>query len=127
MHTDTHNDIRVSIDVEHITESSVPDEGIFAFSYTVQIENVGLRSVQLLERHWIITSGSAQVTEIVGPGVLGEQPVLEEGEIFEYTSAAVLQDPIGFMEGSYTFRAGEGVVFEVPVPKFDLLYPVVIH
>ena len=121
------DDIRISVFSEHVDESSEPDDGLFAFSYTIKIENLSGLSVQLLERHWVITSGSEQLAEIIGPGVLGEQPVLESGAEFEYTSGAVIQDPIGFMEGSYTFRTESGQYFEVFIPRFDLLYPLVIH
>jgi ApaG protein len=59
--------------------------------------------------------------------VVGEQPVLEAGQVFEYTSGAVIQDPIGAMEGTYTFRGHDGKFFEVQIPKFELMYPVVVH
>lgn len=119
--------IKISVLSEHLSETSVPEDDVFAFSYTVTIENVSATTVQLLERHWKITSGQVQLTEIVGPGVTGEQPVLEAGELFQYTSGAVIQDPFGFMEGSYTFRTVDGKYLEVAIPKFDLSYPLVIH
>jgi ApaG protein len=121
------DDIRVTVGSEHRSASSSPGQGLYAFSYTIKIENLSGRAVQLLERHWLITSGSDMLAEIVGSGILGEQPVLESGACFEYTSEAVLQDPIGFMEGAYTFRADDGDFFEVYIPKFDLLYPLTIH
>jgi ApaG protein len=120
-------DIRVTVGSEHQLASSDPGGGLYAFTYTIKIENLSGRAVQLLERHWLITSGAEHLAEIVGPGVLGEQPVLESGGCFEYTSDAVLQDPVGFMEGAYTFRSDRGDFFEVYIPKFDLLYPLVIH
>ncbi len=119
--------IKVTVVPEHLFENSVPEEDVFAFTYTVTIENMSPDNVQLLERHWLITSGGYHLAEVVGPGVVGEQPELEVGEVFEYTSTAVIQDPSGYMEGAYTFRTQEGAYFEVPIPRFDLHYPLVIH
>lgn len=127
MYTQLTNRIRVSVMPGHLEQNSDPHNNVFAFSYTIHIENLGSEAVQLLERHWIIMSGGAQFAEVVGPGVLGEQPTLSRGQSFEYTSGAVIHDPIGSMHGTYTFRAGDGQFFEVSIPKFDLVYPVVIH
>lgn len=119
--------IKISVQPDHLEDSSDPNNNVFAFSYTIRIENLGDETVQLLERHWIITSGGAHLAEVVGPGVVGHQPVLESGQSYEYTSGAVIHDPIGAMKGSYTFRSNKGDFFEVAIPPFDLLYPVVIH
>lgn len=127
MYSETTNDIKISVLPNHVEESSNPTESVFAFSYTIRIENVGPKTVQLLERHWVIMSGGAQLAEVVGPGVVGEQPVLEAGQSYEYTSGAVIHDPVGSMHGEYTFRAVSGEFFQVNIPKFDLLYPLVVH
>lgn len=127
MYTLTSHDIRVSVLPQHLADSSSPGASVFAFAYNVTIENLGAGSVQLLERHWLVESAGKLVTEVVGPGVVGEQPVLEAGESFEYTSSTVIKDPVGSMYGSYTFRSDEGKYFEVSIPRFDLLYPLVIH
>lgn len=119
--------IRITVFPEHLEDSSDPNDSIFAFTYTIIIENISPIEVQLLERHWRISSGGFHLAELVGPGVLGEQPVIQAGEAFEYTSSTVIQDPEGRMEGSYTFRTSIGQYIEVPIPAFDLLYPVVIH
>ena len=119
--------IRVTVFPEYLEESSDPSESTYAFSYTITIENISGSDVKLLERHWVIFSGGTHLAEVVGPGVLGEQPSIEAEEIFEYTSTTVIQDPIGRMEGSYTFRTEDGRYFEVPIPSFDLHYPVVFH
>ena len=121
------NQIRVSVRPKAIKKDSDPVGGVYAFGYTVKIENLGSETVQLLERHWVVKSAEVQIAEVVGPGVVGEQPVLEAGQIFEYTSGAVLNDPFGCMEGSYTFRADGGNFFQVRIPRFELLYPVVFH
>jgi ApaG protein len=127
MYTKVTKSIKVSVIPAHVEESSDPPAGVYGFSYTITIENTGRETVQLLERHWIIVSGGVQIAEIVGPGVVGEQPVLSAGESYEYTSGAVIQDPIGSMEGTYKFKNQAGQFFEVQIPKFDLVYPVNLH
>ncbi|MCI5064824.1 Co2+/Mg2+ efflux protein ApaG [bacterium] len=119
--------IRVTVFPEYLEESSLPSEETYAFSYTIAIDNRSEQPVTLLERHWVIFSGGTHLAEVVGPGVLGEQPLIDTGEVFEYTSTSVIQDPIGRMEGSYTFRSHGGHYFDVPIPSFDLHYPVVFH
>lgn len=119
--------IRVSVISEPLTDNSEPDAGVYAFSYTVTIQNTSPVACQLIERHWIVNSGGERVAEVVGPGVIGEQPNLNPGESFKYTSGAVIQDPIGFMDGSYTFRDETGKFFEVGIPRFDLQYPIMVH
>lgn len=119
--------IKVSVRPEHVEESSDPEAEVFSFSYTVRIENLSAETVQLLERHWIIMSNGVRIAEVVGPGVVGVQPILAPGERYQYTSSAVIQDPVGSMEGSYTFKSLTGKFFEVKIPTFDLVYPVVIH
>lgn len=126
-YTETTRDIRVSVRSQHVADSSEPDNDVFTFAYTVRIENLGAESVQLLERHWLILSNGVRIAEVVGPGVVGVQPVLGPGESHEYSSSAVIQDPIGTMEGSYTFKSGSGKFFDVKIPKFDLLYPIMLH
>ncbi|MCB0355326.1 MAG: Co2+/Mg2+ efflux protein ApaG, partial [Bdellovibrionales bacterium] len=102
-------------------------EGHYSFAYTVSIENLSDEPVRLLERHWMISSGGSHLAEVVGPGVMGEQPLIEVGEVFEYTGSTIIQHPVGAMEGTYTFRAHSGMYFEVPIPKFDLHYPLIVH
>ena len=81
----------------------------------------------MLERHWLILSNGIRIAEVVGPGVVGLQPTLEAGGVHEYTSSAVIQDPVGSMEGSYTFKSSSGKYFDVKIPRFDLLYPIMLH
>jgi ApaG protein len=127
MYSEITKHIRVTVVPAPLLDNSDPRESVFAFSYSIKIENLGEHTVQLLERHWLVHSGGTQLAEVVGPGVVGEQPVLEAGQVFEYTSGAVIQDPIGAMEGTYTFRGHDGKFFEVQIPKFELMYPVVVH
>ena len=120
-------DIEVSVVPLHVERSSFPERGVFAFSYTVTIKNDSKESVQLLERHWVIKSAGKQIAEVVGPGVVGVQPVLEANSSFQYSSSVVIHDTFGSMEGSYTFRTESGSFFDVLIPRFDLFYPLVIH
>jgi ApaG protein len=127
MYSTITEDIRVRAFSEHIVDKSAPDSEVFAFRYTIEIENLTGRAIQLLERHWFITSGISSIAEVVGAGVVGEQPILHSGETFRYTSGAVIPDPVGFMEGSYTFLSESGEYLQVMIPKFDLTFPMVIH
>lgn len=119
--------IRVSVYPEHSKQESSPEEHKYCFEYTVSIENLSSTSVQLIERYWIITSAGLKFAELIGPGVGGVEPVIEPGEIYEYTSTAVIEDPVGSMRGQYTLRSSEGRFFDVFIPQFDLLYPLIIH
>jgi len=119
--------VRVSVKPAPLLEQCDPLKGSYVFSYTITIENLGEFPAQLLERHWVVHSAEKQFAEVVGPGVIGEQPVLQPGESFTYTSGAVIEDPYGSMQGSYTFRREDGLFFEVQIPRFELLYPMVVH
>lgn len=127
MFTETTASITVTVEPTPIHEESRPPEGVFAFAYTVSIENHSGDTVQLLERHWIIESAGEQTGEVTGPGVVGQQPVLQPGESFQYTSSTVIKDPIGSMRGSYIFRRKEGGFFTVQIPRFKLFYPTLLN
>jgi ApaG protein len=100
---------------------------VFAFSYTILIQNLSPHTAQLVERSWLIYSAGRKFADVVGPGVVGKTPILKSGQSFEYSSSAVIDAPVGTMEGRYTFLADDGARFDVEIPRFDLLYPVVIH
>jgi ApaG protein len=119
--------IRVRVTPEPIEENSDPPNQVYAFAYTVEIENLGTETVQLLERHWQIYSAQERLAEVVGPGVVGEKPILEPGKSFTYTSSAIIKDPMGSMFGTYTFKGGGGNFFEVEIPRFELVYPIAFH
>lgn len=126
-YTETTNRVRICVTPEPLDDQSDPTARVFAFAYTIRIENLGEHPVQLLERHWLIFSGDQQIAEVVGPGVVGVQPRIVPGGYFEYQSSAVIHDPIGSMQGSYTFRGESGEFFQVAIPRFDLLYSVMLH
>ena len=93
------NKILVEATPYFIAEQSVPDKDRYVFAYTITITNVGLVPAQLLDRHWLITDSNGKIQEVRGDGVIGEQPYLRPGEIFRYTSGAILETPVGTMQG----------------------------
>ena len=123
--TDYQFDIAVA--TRFLDEQSVPEERRFVFAYTVHIRNDGKVPAQLLGRRWLITDGNGKVQEVVGEGVVGEQPWLRPGEGFEYTSGAVLETDIGTMRGSYDVLADDGTRFAAPIPPFTLSIPRTLH
>ena len=119
--------INVSVQVNYLASESAPEQERFAFAYTITIANHGPTPGQLLNRHWVITDGVGDVQEVRGPGVIGQQPRLTQGEQFTYTSGAVIKTPVGTMEGSYEFRTDEGELFEVPIEVFSLRVEGLVH
>jgi ApaG protein len=119
--------IRVDVATNFIADQSEPSRNRYVFAYTITIENVGRVAAQLLTRHWIITDASGHVEEVKGDGVVGEQPHLEPGELFRYTSGAVIETPVGTMQGTYHMLGDDGVRFEAPIPVFRLSVPNVLH
>ena len=115
--------ISVSVELIFLEDQSSPDEDHYVWAYQVKIRNKGLEAVQLLNRHWRITDARGQLQEVKGEGVVGEQPVLNPGEKFEYTSGTPLSTPSGFMEGYYEMENNQGIKFEVYIPQFSLDSP----
>ena len=120
---------RIKIDVvtEYIDGQSDPDEHRYAFAYTITIVNEGAVSAKLISRHWIITDSDGKVQEVRGQGVVGEQPLIEPGQGFRYSSGAILETPVGTMQGSYQMRAEDGVEFDAPIAAFRLAKPGMLH
>lgn len=119
----TTNEIRVRVMPAYVPDQSDPVMNRYFFSYTVEIENLSSKSVQLVSRHWIITDSLGRVEEVNGPGVVGQQPTLQPGEKFEYSSFCPLPTPTGSMQGSYVMIDGKGANFEVQIPEFLLVEP----
>lgn len=119
--------IEVSARSTFVRDQSVPDEDKYVFAYTVTIRNTGTVAAQLKTRHWIITDAKGHIQEVRGEGVVGEQPHLSPGESFRYTSAAMLETPVGTMHGSYQMTADDGTEFVAPIPPFGLALPNMIH
>lgn len=114
--------VRVTVFPEFLPDRSEINRGIYAHAYRVVIENIGTDTIQLLNRHWKVTSGGRQIADVKGEGVIGEQPVLQGGESFEYQSWTIVKDAVGAMLGSYTFVSERGDFFDVVVPEFPLIY-----
>lgn len=120
---ETTGDIRVKVQPNFDREQSQPSLGQFLWQYHIRIENLGQLWVRLLDRHWIITDGSGRRQEVIGEGVVGEQPRIEPGAAFDYVSACPLSTPSGTMQGSYGMVDADGRRFRVAIPMFDLLSP----
>lgn len=116
-------EIRVQVEPTYLDDQSEPDEAQYVWAYRVQIENEGTETVQLLTRYWHITDAMGRVQEVRGAGVIGEQPVLNPGESYEYTSGTPLPTPSGIMKGSYQMRTPSGEKFDIEVPAFSLDSP----
>ena len=119
--------ITVEVETTYIQEQSIPEQNRFMFAYTITITNTGSVPVQLLGRHWVITDANNKVQEVRGDGVVGEQPHLSPGDSFRYTSAAMIETPVGCMQGEYQMIADDGVEFEAEIPVFNLSTPHTIH
>jgi ApaG protein len=116
---------RISVQVEtaYLEDQSAPQAQRFVFGYTITIRNDGEVTAKLLTRHWIITDADGKQQEVRGEGVVGEQPRLKPGQGFRYSSGAVLQTPVGAMQGSYQMIGDDGLHFEAPIPPFRLAMP----
>jgi ApaG protein len=115
--------IRVTVQSLYLADQSSPADERYVYAYTVAISNEGQLTAQLRTRHWVITDGKGGVEEVRGDGVVGEQPTLEPGESFEYTSGCVLTTPVGEMHGSYRFVRDDGSYFDATIAPFSLSTP----
>ena len=114
------DDIRVEVMASYSAENSNPLLDNWVFQYTVRITNEGSETVQLLNRHWVITDALDHVDEVKGPGVVGEQPVLAPGESFKYSSWCPLKTPTGMMHGTYQMARTNGEEFDIQIAPFAL-------
>ncbi|MEJ0087132.1 MAG: Co2+/Mg2+ efflux protein ApaG [Pseudomonadota bacterium] len=119
--------IRVDVDTTYLEDQSDPKERRYVFSYTITIRNEGNVPARLLTRHWIITDSNGKVQEVRGEGVVGEQPYLKPGQGFRYSSGAVLETPVGAMQGSYQMVDDDGEQFDAPISPFRLAMPGLLH
>jgi ApaG protein len=116
--------IEISAQSTYRAEHSQPDAAHHFFSYRISITNTSEYTVQLLRRHWFIFDSCGLHQEVKGEGVIGQQPILEPGQHYEYESACTLTTEIGSMHGSYQFcKQIDGSLFEVSIPKFELITP----
>ena len=123
----TDHEISISVETSYIESQSAPANNIFAFSYTISIHNSGKTAAKLLNRHWVITDANGKVQEVRGEGVVGEQPHLQPGEAFRYTSGTLLATPVGSMQGEYGMIDDSGQRFVATIPPFSLAKPYSLH
>ncbi|MDH3275736.1 MAG: Co2+/Mg2+ efflux protein ApaG [Gammaproteobacteria bacterium] len=120
-------EIRIHVATDYVDDQSEPESDRYVFAYTITISNNGDMPARLISRHWIITDANGKVQEVSGDGVVGEQPHLNPGEEFRYSSGAVLETPVGAMQGLYRMEADNGVNFDAPIAPFTLAVPGVLH
>lgn len=119
--------IAITVVTAYIDEQSIPAQSRYVFSYTITIRNNASEPVKLLRRHWIITDANNKIQEVRGDGVVGAQPHLQPDQSFTYTSGAILETPVGCMQGSYRFVTDDGVEFDTDIPVFRLSTPMTMH
>lgn len=119
--------INILVKTQYLAEQSAPDDDRFVFSYTITLTNRGDTSAQLISRHWVITDGNNAVQEVKGMGVVGQQPLLEPGASYTYSSGVVLPTETGTMTGTYQMRTESGDIFDAPIPVFALVPPHLLH
>jgi ApaG protein len=120
-------EIEVIVETQYLPEQSDPDAERYFFAYRIHITNVGTTAAQLISRHWIITDAEGKVEEVRGLGVVGNQPLLQPGESFEYTSSCPLPTPVGTMKGTYQMVAEDGTRFDASISEFVLAMPRTLH
>ena len=121
------NKIIVEASPQYIESQSSPNEGRYVFAYTITITNAGITPAKLLSRHWLITDSNGKTQEVRGEGVIGEQPYLKPGESFRYSSGAMIETPVGVMQGKYSLISDNGENFKAAIPKFTLSIPRTLH
>ncbi len=124
---DRNFDIRIQVATSYVSEQSQPESARYVFAYTITISNAGDVPARLISRHWVITDANGKVQEVTGDGVVGEQPHLNPGEQFRYSSGAVIETPVGAMQGLYRMETDNGINFDAPIKPFTLAVPGVLH
>jgi ApaG protein len=119
--------IRVEVQTAYLGEQSDPSDNRYVFAYTITIRNEGRRSARLVTRHWLITDSNGKKQEVRGDGVVGEKPYLKPGEGFRYSSGAVIETPVGTMQGSYRMLTDEGDQFDAAIAPFRLAMPGILN
>jgi ApaG protein len=119
----TTNGIRVQVTTKYLPERSSPREQEYWFAYFIRISNIGNETAQLLSRHWVITNTDGEEEDVRGDGVVGEQPVLAPGALYNYNSFCRLKTPVGTMHGEYTMVTPSGATFEARIAPFTLAVP----
>ena len=119
--------LKITVETHYLADQSEPESERYVFAYTITIQNTGAVSARLLDSHWIITDANGKVQQVRGDGVVGEQPTIMPGQKHRYSSGAVIETPVGTMEGSYGMRSDDGAQFRADIPCFRLAVPGVLH
>ena len=119
--------IRVDVETSYLDDQSYPRHGRYVFAYTITVRNEGQVPARLMTRHWVITDANGKVEEVRGDGVVGEQPYLKPGQGFRYSSGAVIETPVGTMQGSYQMLGDDGAQFDAPIQPFRLAMPGILQ
>lgn len=119
--------IDIEVQTQFLEKESLPEKQRFVFAYTITITNESEGAVKLLTRYWNIADANGKIQEVHGEGVVGQQPHLEPGKAFQYTSGAILETAAGTMEGHYEFISDDGEIFTAPIPTFTLADPISLH
>jgi len=122
-----HCEIRIQVATSYVDDQSEPEDDRYVFAYTITISNDGDVPARLIGRHWVITDANGKVQEVSGDGVVGEQPHLKPGEEYRYSSGAVLETPVGAMQGLYRMETDSGASFDAPIDPFTLAVPGLLH
>lgn len=120
-------DIEVKVSTRYLEGQSSPEQNQFVFAYSIEIHNRSSHPVRLLTREWNISDADGKLTHVAGDGVVGQQPWIQPGDTFSYTSGTVLTTPLGSMEGNYGLIDEQGRPFVVPIPAFSLALPNMLH
>ena len=127
MYSKTTKKISITVNPYFLEDQSEPDDQHYVWAYQVTINNKSKDRIQLKNRYWKIIDSNGIKQEVRGEGVVGVQPHIMPGESYEYTSAAILETPVGCMEGSYEMIADDGMEFDAPIPVFNLAVPNTLH
>jgi ApaG protein len=119
--------INVEVQTSYLPEQSDPSDHRYVFGYTITVRNDSNAPARLMQRHWLITDANGKTQEVHGAGVLGQQPHLKPGQGFRYSSGAVLETPVGAMQGRYEMVGDDGTRFDTPIPVFRLSIPGILH
>jgi len=121
------NHILIKVTPNFIEKNSMIEFNKYVFAYEVEIKNESSQPIQLISRHWIIENSKFEQFEVKGEGVIGEQPTISPGEVYNYSSFTEISTPSGFMWGSYQMLTESKISFDVEIPKFELNMPRILH
>lgn len=124
---DQSKDLHIAVSTCYVAEQSNPNLSQYLFAYTIKIQNRGKSGAQIISRHWLIEDGNNNIQEVRGLGVVGEQPLIEVGGEYEYTSVCPLSTPVGTMRGSYHCVGENGIPFDVEIPLFMFSFRSKLH